>query len=281
MKKHSLFLLSLLILLLINACHSGSDSIPVQVQELNTEVPELEPRQLEAKGTAEEQAALTGKYIIREGHISLEVDNYQQSRSSLFRLVAQKGGYISREQERTSSYNISNELVIRVPNTQFEGTMQEIAGLASHVHNRQVSARDVSEEYIDIETRLKTKKAAEERYISFLQKAKTVEEIIQLEEAIRKIREEIESREGRLKYLQNQISLSTIQVFMEQRTEFETYQKPGFWSKIGGGLVSGWEGVLAVIIAFSHIWPLLLIVGGGMWALIRYMRRKKKRPTSE
>lgn len=215
------------------------------------------------------------RYIIRNGHISIEVEDYQQSRIALAALITKQGGYISQEQERTSDYNISNELTIRIPNTVFDSTMNQIAALALHVSNRQVQAIDVSEEYVDIETRLATKKAVEARYIGFLKQAKSVEEIIQIEEAIRKIREEIESREGRLKYLKNQISLSTIEVYMSQETEHGGYQAPSFWSRIGKGFVAGWEGILAVIVGFAHIWPLVLLIGAGGWMILARRRRRK------
>src|SRR5690606_18336536 len=84
-----------------------------------------------------------------------------------------------------------------------------------------VNAQDVTEEYYDLETRLKTKKEVEARYIEILKsKAKTVEEILIAEDKIRYLREEIEAVEGRLRLLKNKVGLSTIQIEIYQDAYF-------------------------------------------------------------
>ena len=78
----------------------------------------------------------------------------------------------------------------------------------------------MTEEFIDIEQRLKNKKEVQRRYIEILQnKAKTVEDVLAAEDKIRIIQEEIESREGRLRYLKDNIALSTINIEMYQELE--------------------------------------------------------------
>jgi hypothetical protein len=95
-----------------------------------------------------------------------------------------------------------------------------------------------------------------------------------VEEKLRVIREEIESKEGRLKYLNDQVSLSTIHLDIYQKLTFE----PGFkfLKKIGSALKGGWKGLLRVVIGLIYIWPLLIIFSGVLIWLIRKSRKKKK-----
>ena len=139
-----------------------------------------------------------------------------------------------------------------------------------------MTARDVTEEFVDIEARLRTKKEVEKRYLEILSKAATIKDILLVEEQLRVIREEIEAREGRLKYLQNQVSYSTINLEMYQKLTFE----PGFkfFSKIWKALKGGWKGLLNVLVGLVYIWPLLIIgVGVFIWIRRRISRKKESK----
>ena len=73
-----------------------------------------------------------------------------------------------------------------------------------------IDSQDVTEEYIDITARLKTKKELEARYLELLKKANKVEEIVSIEKEIGNLRSDIESIEGRLRYINNAVAYSTL-----------------------------------------------------------------------
>jgi hypothetical protein len=112
---------------------------------------------------------------------------------------------------------------------------------------------------------LKTKKEVRERYIDILRnKAGTVKDVIQAEDAIREITEEIEAKEGRLRYLKNQVNLSTITLTIYQKVNFkeepEIYEKP-YFKKFVEALKNGWSIITIVVLFLANIWPILLIIG--------------------
>ena len=105
-------------------------------------------------------------------------------------------------------------------------------------------------------------------------KAKTVEDVLAAEEKIRVIQEEIESREGRLRYLKDNVSLSTIHIEMYEETEqkLAVVYEEGFFSKAKGGFANGWNFILGLLVGLINIWPILLII-----ILLILFRKKLKR----
>ena len=242
--------------------------------------------------------------IIRNGELKFKVDNVKSASAKIANLVDANGGYISSEdlisdktyyqtierteESETIEYEVStsNIIYIRVPSKNFQTLLSSMKGLSVSEDYVKINAQDVTEEYFDLETRLKTKKEVEARYIQILKsKAKTLNEVLIAEDKIRVIREEIEAVEGRLNYLKNKVSLSTIQVeiyqdkfYAQETTRFKQYEKTGwsFGEKAGNAIGSGWDAVLMFLIGLLYFWP-LWIFGGGLFWMIRKIIKKRKR----
>ena len=103
-----------------------------------------------------------------------------------------------------------------------------------------------------------------------LTQAKTVQEILSIEKQIGELRTEIESIEGRLKYLQNRISYSTLTVTFYQ----EISTPVGFSSKFKEGLKNGWNGFVWFLVGLINIWPFLLVLLV-IFGLIIYRKKRK------
>jgi len=213
--------------------------------------------------------------IIKECWIRFEVEKFTEAVTEIKSLVEKHDGYINQENESSSDYSLNNNMTIRVPAGQFDILIDELTSIAIKVDNKNINARDVTEEYIDIEARLNTKREVEKRYLALLNEARTIPDILAVEEKLRIIREEIESKEGRLKYLNNQVSLSTIHLEVYQKLTFE----PGFkfFKKIGSALKGGWKGLLKVLVGLVYIWPVLIILAGILFWLVRRSRRRNKK----
>ena len=241
--------------------------------------------------------------IIKTADLKIKVENVKTASSKIANLVDMNGGYIANENlssdknyyqtiEKTDDYKIeeyevttSNVIYIRVPTQNFQKVLKGMEGIAISEDYVKVDAQDVTEEYYDLETRLKTKKEVEQRYIEILRsKAKTVNEILIAEEKIRVIREEIEVVEGRLKYLQNKVSLSSIQIelyqdpfFIQETVKFKQYQETGwsFWEKAGKALSTGWNSILSFLIGLLYVWPFLIILGVAFWIVRKKIIKRK------
>jgi hypothetical protein len=218
-----------------------------------------------------DQTPVSDRRIIKEGEISFETSDNSETRNLINKSVKEFKAYISQDNVTDLKYSIENRITIRVPSENFEALLTKIAESAKELDSRNISATDVTEEYVDIESRLKTKKELENRYKTLLNKAGTVEEILKIEKQIGDLRTEIESIEGRFKYLNDRISYSTLTiVFYEQ-----TNSSFGFSSKFGQAVKNGWDNVLWVLIGLVNLWPFLIILAVVVSILLRKRRNKK------
>lgn len=214
--------------------------------------------------------------IIRSASVKYKVNDVKLITKKIRNIVALQNGYISDLRFSNNLYQKENRFTIKVPHDSFDFIMDSIPQFANFIDFENITSRDVTEEYIDIQTRLKTKLEIKERYESILRKrAKTVEDILATEEKLRVLQEEIEASQGRLNYLTNKVSLSTIEVNLYESVEYKdepTSYSQTFLSKVKNGFSFGWDLIANIFISIIYIWPLLLIA----FTVFLFFKRKKK-----
>ena len=223
------------------------------------------------------------RQIIRTADYRIQVADVGASAARIEETVKKHGGYISSQELNNSSYELNTHFVIRVPNQQLDSLLEAVGREATFTNYRRVTSTDVTEEFVDIQIRLKTKKEVRDRYIEILRnQAKTVEDILRAEEQIRVVQEEIEAKEGRLKYLQNQVSLSTLNLNTYQRIPYQPepdLYKESFGSKVKRKFLAGWDLFIDLLLLIVNLWPLILIGAIIVWQRKRIaglFRRRKK-----
>lgn len=221
--------------------------------------------------------------IIKTGRMGIDVTNIGTAKAGIDALVTGSGGYYSSENfyesDRTSTYSLS----IRVPSANYEKLIASLEGSGyGEVTYKNIDARDVTEEYLDVEGRLANKRSYLERYRELLRRAVTVKEIMEIEEQVRSLEEEIESAEGRLRYLGDQVSYSTLDVALSQQKDYKYVpaRSQKFWEKTKRALAEGWDILKYLVLGIITIWPLLLIVAAILVA-VRFRRKKRKAKKAE
>lgn len=137
--------------------------------------------------------------------------------------------------------------------------------------HKDIRIKDVTEEFLDIQARLKTKKDLEQRYRDLLAKANSVSEILDVEKQIGALRADIESIEGRLHYLNDQSLLSTITITFYKSTPTSIT----YGNRFAEGFSNGWNNLMLFVVGLINIWPFILIIVGCA-ILIRFWWRKRK-----
>jgi hypothetical protein len=220
------------------------------------------------------------RQIIKTANYRIQVKDVNKSSKKADELAQKHGGYISESALTNSSYEITNAITIRVPANRFDSLLDDLGGEAIFTQYKRISSQDVTEEYVDITTRLKTKKEVRDRYVDILRnKAKTVADVLQAEEQIRIIQEEIEAKEGRLRYLKDQVAMSTIHLELYQSIEYQPEPAAfheSFWSKLLTGLKNGWKLAQGIVLFFINIWP-VVILGALIWWRRRWIWSKLRR----
>ena len=200
--------------------------------------------------------------LIWTATLNFQVKNVEETTSSILAMSKKHSGIISDMQMTSNSYRIGNQITIRVPNAEFQTIIQSIKGESIYLDEVSINSKDVTEEYVDIESRLASKRTVRDRYIDILRtRTGTIEDVIAAEEAIRKITEEIEAKEGRLRFLKDRISFSTITLNIYQKVDFKIaptiYEKP-YSEEIGESFKSGWDAIKSLFLGVVLLWPILL-----------------------
>ena len=148
--------------------------------------------------------------LIRKGRISIIVDSMDESDAKIEAWTKSLGGYVSNSQ--MSKYY--NYYTLRIPSERFDEAMNFISGLGE-LQNRSVNIEDVTDRWYDLNGRLETKKILEEKYNQYLKKAENMQDLLEVERQLNDVISEIESMEGQMKRLNNQINYSTIDITMQ------------------------------------------------------------------
>ncbi|WP_294673986.1 DUF4349 domain-containing protein [uncultured Fluviicola sp.] len=218
------------------------------------------------------------KKLIKTGNLTIESKHIEKSKSNLDVALKSLDGYYDNEQFSKSDYEFRYSLTVRVPAKNFDRILQVIHHGDDEIISKNIKTRDVSTEYVDIETRLKSKRAYLQRYEDFLSRAKSMDELLQIQEKIRALIEEIESQEGRLQFLDDQVGYSTldIELYKTISRPDSTTEEPGFWENAKKSIANGWSGVVVLFLGLLSIWPLLLIlVPAGIYGYRKLKNPKK------
>jgi hypothetical protein len=217
------------------------------------------------------------KKIIKDGTLSIKVDDLEKAKRHSDSLVAVFNGYYGSENIWNDDNATTYSLTIRIPAVSFEKFIAAMESGGGQVTNKAINTRDVTTEFIDLESRLENKREYLARYRELLKQAKTVKDILEIEQQIRVIVEEIESSEGRLKYLSDQVSYSTLNLTLtkEKGYTFHPAVRGSFAERLKRSMSGGWNGLVSFALLLVRLWPAWIILAAAV-PLFRVYRRKRK-----
>jgi hypothetical protein len=212
--------------------------------------------------------------LIRTADYRFKVSSVKKTTETIEAALLKYPAYTSGSTLTMLNGVVENNMTIRVQAEYFYALMKDIDALAEETDRREIVTQDVGKEYVDLESRLKTKREVEARYMNILRKnTGTIEEILAAEQQIGAIHEEIEATISRLNYLKEQVGFSTIKLeFYEPFTPTVATEDP-LYQKFGAAFMSGFRGAINFLIVLTNLWP-LSIVAIITWYFIRNRRRK-------
>lgn len=229
----------------------------------------------ESKQSTSTEPTVQGLHIIKTGNMNLRVNELEKAKQDVLEIVKNHNGFTSAGNYHDYGYQKTQSLTIRVPSPKFESLMEVLSKLG-YVENQSQNAQDVSEEFVDLEARLKTKREVEKRYVALLAEAKNIKDILEVEEKLRLIREEIEAKEGRLRYLKDRISLSTINLNLTQQLDnYSKPPKPSFFSSLTDNMEEGWNDFLSFVVVIMRLWVFWLVLVGIIFGIVRWRKSRK------
>jgi Domain of unknown function (DUF4349) len=218
----------------------------------------------------------TETQIIRTSTLRFETSDLNESYQNIQKAIVKHKGILQNDASGKDYASAFRNLTIRIPNTNFIAFLDEISKGVNHFDKKEISSQDVTEQYIDLESRMNSKKTLEKRYLQLLSKANKVSEIIEIEGKLAEIREEIEAKEGQFRYLKNQISMSTVTIEMYTNDALQSGETTSFGSKIWNEIKSGFNELSSFILGIISIWPFIII----SILIFIFIKRKLKKKTS-
>lgn len=242
-----------------------------------SEAPAAQPQ--EPKGGAAPPAELLPRKIVRTASVELVVEDFDESEQRLKQLLTRhKDAYLAQAEVTGSAGSPRRGLWrIRVPVAEFDNFVAALVQLGVPRKNT-IDAKDVSEEYYDLDARIKNQKVEEARLLAHLEKSTgKLEDILAVEREISRVRGEIERQEGRLRLLANLTALTTVTVTMQEVKNYIPPQAPSFSRSISETFSNSVDllvtaGSTGVLIAVA-IAPWLPVLGLLVLPIVLYRRR--------
>jgi len=209
-----------------------------------------------------------GSKIIKNGNLSFEVSNLNDSKARVDSLIDNYNAYYENEQFNAYGSRHSYSLFIRVPNQQFDSLILDLENGIGKLEAKNISTEDVTEEYVDLNIRLDNNLAYLNQYKDILKKARSIKEILEVQEKIRRIEEEIDSKKGRLKYIDDKVKYSTLHLQISELINVNVANRPSFGRRISNAFMNGIEAFLSFLVGLVNLWPFLIL------GLILFLFRK-------
>jgi Domain of unknown function (DUF4349) len=229
-----------------------------------------------------DKLALSRK-IIYDAQVELVVKDVDATAKKVVAFVQDAGGYIA-EQGTTGSPGSQRSMKwkLRVPVDRFESLVQKVVELGELVQNSRTS-QDVTEQFYDIEARIKNKKAEEKSLTKILdERTGKLEDVLKIETELSRVRGEIEQLEGKIRLLENLSSLATLTLTIREREKFEPppptvadfpTQVARTWEKSLHGLIDLGKAVVLWAVGWALWIPLLAVGALFAWIILRRLIR--------
>tara|TARA_R110002049_G_scaffold59518_13_gene160944 strand:- start:3105 stop:3944 length:840 start_codon:yes stop_codon:yes gene_type:complete len=275
-------MISGLLFLFVMACSNGGSGniLTSESKEAGYEYSETEEMIYEQADDLTADVAPSSEVIeqkiIKTARLVYETEKIEETHNKILELANQYKGFVQSDNSGKSYNRIYQNMVIRIPTENFQAFIAGVSDGVDYFDQNNVSRQDVSEEFVDLNARLKAKRELENRYLELLKQAKNVKEMLEIERELSTIREEIEAKQGRLKYLESQVSMSTVTIEFYELTS-ETGVTQSYGQKMINSLKGGWDGISMFFLGVLYLWPLFIIALIVVIVLRKILRRNKKK----
>jgi hypothetical protein len=216
--------------------------------------------------------------------VALRVDDFEAARANLTATVETRGGYVSDSVQRAHDVDgatwLTGRVVLRVPAENFSATMDAVEGEGAVLESR-TSTRDVTEQVVDLEARLRNLRAERERLRTLYDRANTTEDVLAVERRLSEVQTEIERTEARLENLERRVAYSTITVELSEPRPDRPAPDQWYDTPVVAAFLDSVHGVgvalRALVVAGAYAAPYLIVFLSPFVALGALLYRFRRR----
>ncbi len=228
------------------------------------------------------------RLIIRTADMSIVVADTEAAMNTIAQMVEENGGWVVNSSVyQYSDTAMTGDITVRVPAEGFNSATEAIRGLAIEVQRESTSGQDVTEEFVDLSSRLENLESTAARVRSFLDEAKTVEEALAVNQELSRLEGEIEVIKGRMQFLSQSAAFSTISIHLtpdeaSRPVEVAGWRPEGVAKDAVESLINFLQFMVeALIWIVIFLLPVLLILGVPIWLFVRFVRSRRRKKKSE
>ena len=241
----------------------------------------------ETEKAAETSVAAIDRKIIRNADLTMEVASTTDAQHRIFSIAESHGGFVvtseakQRESTEPAKRALDIKLIVRIPEHQFGSALDQIRGLTSNLTEEKVSGQDVTEEFIDLEARIRTQKALEQQFLQIMRQTGKIVDALEVQRQIAEVRSDIERLEGRKRFLENRSSLSTITVNIVAPKPMVVVPTTGFRSSVREAVSESFDVGAEIVLFFVRFAIVMIPIGlfvllpAGL--IVRYFIRRARR----
>ncbi len=225
---------------------------------------------LEADAVAESEPSntttpmLMDRMLIRAGELRFSTDDIEKTKAITKQLITHHGAIITNETYNNFENRIEYNYQIQVPQTKFDSLYNSLGKIADKVDVSNINTSDVTEEFVDVSARMKTKKSLEARYQQILNAAKNVKEMLEIERELYTVRADIESMQSRINFINKQVQYNTIQlVFYENQVG--KISSNGFFNRLGNSFINSFRLIGDILVNLVYLWPFIILILIAFW----------------
>ncbi len=217
------------------------------------------------------------KKIIKNGEMTIQVGDTKKAQNQVNEIVKKNNAYIQKVEFRNTDTDENLNLIIRVPHKNFDALINSFSDGMGSVLSKNISSNDVTEEYTDVSIKLANKKIYLEKYRDMLKSAATTKDMLEIQENIRELEDEIDISEGRLRFIDDCVNYSTLNLTLyKEKVRSSATSKIGFGSRFGDSFTEGWNSFIAFFLGLTSLWPFFLLIPVVIFLWRKWRNRKKK-----
>jgi hypothetical protein len=296
MKSRSLIILLVVAAVLLAACGGMAARQPSEVASFAVEerARDASAAAMEAESAASisddtlakvnlQNQAGPDRLIIRNGDLSVVVEDTDAAAADIAQLAGSLDGWLVSSDLFESSGYKRGSVTIRIPAERFDAAVEQIKAMALEVRTESTSSQDVTEEYVDLESRLANLEATADRVRGFLDEARNVEDALDVNRELSSLESDIEVIKGRMQYLSQSAAYSTLTVNLipdeiSQPVEIGGWRPEGVAKDAIEALVSTLQTLAdAAIWAGIFCLPLVVLAGVPLFFIGRAIYRRRQR----
>ena len=253
------------------------DVIPESPSKMETPPPPMEVAKNEVPGEviSPKKTDTISKKIIKNGDMEIAVSNLLEAKNKISEIIKNNKAYLQSETFRNSDTSENINLVIRVPHQNFDAIINSFSDGIGSVEAKTVKAEDVTEEYTDVSIKLENKRIYLEKYREMLKNAASTKDILEIQENIRALEDEIDVAEGRLRFIDDRVNYSTLELLLfKEKARTSATSKIGFGSRFGDSIAEGWNSFVSFLLGLISFWPFFIIIPLLIFAWKKWRRKK-------